>query len=262
MIFRPYQDRAIVRGCHALKEHGNTLIVAPTGAGKTIMLAGLAGAMDAEKALIIQHRDELTSQNLKKFSRVNPHWPLSRFYSVDKSWRGRAVFGMVQTLARPKNLETIPNVGLAIIDECHHVAAASYLNIIAAIRAISPACMIAGFTATPLRADKKGLRKVFNNCADRITIRELIDLGFLVPPRAFVIDVGVTNELRGVRKLASDFDPAEVEAIMNRKVINSEVVKNWKEKAGRRKTIVFCSTRQHAEDVKDAFRAAGVSAAT
>jgi hypothetical protein len=59
----------------------------------------------------------------------------------------------------------------------------------------------------------------------------------------------------------SDFDMAEVAGIMDRAPVTDEVIRHWKEKAGDRQTVVFCSTVAHAEHVTDAFRAAGVSAA-
>jgi superfamily II DNA or RNA helicase len=168
---------------------------------------------------------------------------------------------MAQTLCRQKNLDTIPSLDLLIVDEAHHCAAESYKNIIGKIRDKNPQCMIAGFTATPNRGDRKGLRSVFDNCADQITIKELINLGFLVPPIAYVIEInGVEEGLSKVRKTRDDYDMAEVEAVMNLKVINEEVVERWREKAGDRKTIVFCSTIKHAEDVTKAFRDVGVKA--
>src|SRR3546814_5164349 len=76
MRWRPRQREFVTRCVTALKAHGNTLGVAPTGAGKTICLSGTAGEFlqhpDA-KACILAHRDELTAQNLAKFGRVNPH---------------------------------------------------------------------------------------------------------------------------------------------------------------------------------------------
>ena len=72
----------------------------------------------------------------------------------------------------------------------------------------NPDCRIFGVTATPNRGDRKGLREVFDNVADQIRLGELIASGHLVPPRTFVIDVGVQDELREVRKTAADFDMA------------------------------------------------------
>lgn len=119
---------------------------------------------------------------------------------------------------------------------------------------------IVGFTATPNRGDGKGLRSVFNNCAHQIEITSLIREGFLVPPKTYVIDCGVRDQLENVTRKGNDFDMDEVEAIMNRKVINNAVVKNWMEKAGDRKTVVFCSTIAHAKDLLEVFIEAGVEA--
>lgn len=259
MIPRPYQKRLVSRAAKALDDRGNTLAIAPTGAGKTIMLAMLARKMSPDKTLILQHRDELVAQNLGKFVRVNPDVPTSLYTAETKSWKGRAVFGMVQTLAR--HTDTIPPLDLLIVDEAHHVAAASYQRIINAAKEANPAVRVAGFTATPARGDGQGLRSVFNNCADQVTIHELIRMGFLVPPVAYVIDVGTREELQHVRRLSTDFDMEEVDRIMNTRPVNDQVIQNWKEKAGDRKTIVFCSTVRHAEDVTKAFQAAGIQAA-
>ena len=64
-----------------------------------------------------------------------------------------------------------------------------------------------------------------------------------------------------MRKTASDFDMGEVAAIMNRAPVTDEVIRHWKEKAGDRQTVVFCSTVAHAENVAEAFNAAGIPAA-
>jgi hypothetical protein len=70
----------------------------------------------------------------------------------------------------------------------------------------------------------------------------------------------VQDELSHVRKTADDFDMGQVEAIMNKRVINQRVVEEWKDKASDRKTVVFCSTISHAEDVHQAFVDEGILA--
>ena len=75
MLLRPRQKLFIERSVRALDEHRNTLGVAPTGAGKTIMLSAATGDVignTAAKACVLAHRDELTTQNRTKFGRVNP----------------------------------------------------------------------------------------------------------------------------------------------------------------------------------------------
>ncbi|MFC4624293.1 DEAD/DEAH box helicase [Daeguia caeni] len=263
MLLRPRQKLFVERSLSALDTHANTLGVAPTGAGKTIMLSAVAGKMIGDtdaKAAVLAHRDELTAQNRDKFARVNPDITTSVVDASDKSWNGHVTFAMVQTLSRSTNLSAMPALDLLVIDEAHHATADSYRRIIDQALKANPSCRIFGVTATPNRGDRKGLREVFSNVADQIRIGELIRSGHLVPPRTFVIDVGVKDELARVRKTASDFDMGEVERIMNCAPVTDAVVKHWKDKAADRQSVVFCSTVDHARGVTDAFNAAGITA--
>src|SRR5690606_30026018 len=218
------------------------------------------GDTDA-KAAVLAHRDELTVQNRDKFARVNPDITTSVVDASHKSWNGRVTFAMVQTLSRSTNLSAMPTLDLLVIDEAHHATADSYRRIIDEAFKRNPAGRIFGVTATPNRGDRKGLHEVFSNVADQIRIGELIRSGHLVPPRTFVIDVGVKDELARVRKTASDFDMGEVERIMNRTPVTDAVIRHWQEKAAGRQTVVFCSTVDHAHSVTEAFSAAGIVAA-
>ncbi|MBF0182595.1 MAG: DEAD/DEAH box helicase [Magnetococcales bacterium] len=263
MILRPRQKLFVDRSVAALHEHGNTLAVASTGFGKTVALSAVVGRMLADrdgKACILAHRDELTRQNVTKFSRVNPGLSTSVVDAESKSWRGRATFAMVPTLSRQSNLESMPPLDLLVIDEAHHAAAAGYRRIIDTAKERNPACRIFGVTATPNRGDKKGLRPIFSNVADQVRLGELVRSGHLVPPRTFVVDVGTGEALQQVRKTADDFDMAEVDRIMNKAPVTDAVIRHWREKARDRQTVVFCSTVDHARNVTDAFNAAGDNA--
>lgn len=263
MMLRPRQSLLVERALDALDQHGNTLAVAPTGSGKTLMLSAVAGSVLREpdaKACILAHRDELTAQNREKFERVNPGVGTSVFDAQDKSWAGPATFAMVQTLSRDTHLEAMPALDLLVVDEAHHAASPSYRRVIDRVRSRNPAALIFGATATPNRGDGQGLRAVFSNVADQITLGELIASGHLVPPRTFVIDVGAQSALAQVRRTATDFDMDQVAAILNQTPITDAVIRHWQEKAGDRKTLVFCSTVAHATCVTEAFLAAGVPA--
>ena len=261
MLLRPRQKLFVERSLKALDEHGNTLSVAPTAAGKTIMLSAVAGGLLAgndAKACVLAHRDELTRQNREKFARVNPQLSTSVVDAKAKSWDGRAVFAMVPTLARKANLDAMPALEVLIIDETHHAAADSYRRIIDRVLDRNPGCKVFGVTATPNRGDGKGLRAVFSNVADQIRIGELIASGHLVPPRTFVIDVGAQEALKSVRRTVDDFDMKAVDAIMNTAPITEAVIRHWKEKAGERQTVVFCACVDHARNVAEAFSEAGI----
>lgn len=262
MMLRPYQEAAINDACKALDKHKNTIVVAPTGAGKTIMLSALVGKRfkRGDKILVLQHRDELVDQNKAKFERINHKITTSIVNGTVKEWNGDAVFSMVQTISRERNLMHRPAFDMVVVDESHHAAADTYVRVIDAVRKDNPRVEIVGFTATPNRGDGKGLRKVFNNCSHQIEITTLIREGFLVPPRSFTMDLGVGDKLQNVSMKGKEYDMNEVEAIMNSEVLNRRVVEEWTKLAGERKTVVFCSTVRHAEDLLAEFVRSGVTA--
>jgi len=262
MLLRPYQEIAVDSALEALDKHGNTVVVAPTGAGKTIMLSALIGQRcnTRRNVLVLQHRDELVNQNIDKFHRVNPSISTSVVNAEQKNWEGDTVFSMVQTLSRPNNLENMKKIDMVVVDESHHVVADTYTRIINHAKEANENVEIVGFTATPNRGDKKGLREVFTNCSHQIEISTLIREGFLVTPKTYVIDVGVRSELQNVRKTVVDFDMDQVARIMNKRAINQRVVSEWLDKAHDRKTVVFCSTVAHAEDLCQEFVDEGINA--
>jgi len=275
MMLRKRQREYVDKCNAALREKKNTLGIAPTGAGKTIMMAAIAleNKPDSLPSLIIQHRDELANQNRDKFIQYAGIRNIRRPMTIDassKAWDragGGWNFAMIQTLAQ--NIDSMPPLGLLAIDEAHHAAAPTYLQVITRAKQLNPDILIYGTTATPNRGDKKALRTVFDNCGDQIQVGELIREGHLVRPRTFVMDIGVNDQLRSVKRTAIDFDMKEVESIMNKSVLNDAIVEKWKGfttpngqyiNCSDRQTIVFCSTVQHAVDVTAAFQAHGVKA--
>jgi superfamily II DNA or RNA helicase len=258
MLLRPRQRDFVDRCIDALNTKGNTLGIAPTGAGKTVMLSAVAKQIGG-RALILQHRDELVAQNRATFRAVAPTVETDLYTADRKRWSPGVTFGMVQTLCRKDNLESIPPLDLLVIDEAHHVAAASYQNIIAQARSINPRLKVFGVTATPQRGDGKALLAAFNNISDVITLGELIASGFLVKPRFFVVDCDIRGDLAKVKMTANDFDMDAVSQIMDKQAVNERVIQEWKDRAGTRKTVAFCSTVSHAEHVMEGFKVAGVS---
>lgn len=267
MLLRSRQQEFVDKCMVALADNDNTLGVAPTGAGKTLMFSKVIGEIHKDnpnlRACVLAHRDELTAQNEEKFKWVNPAISTSIVDSYVKSWEGQVTFAMVQTLTRENNLEQMPPVDLLVIDEAHHVTAPSYKNVLEYARKVNPKLKILGVTATPERGDKSSLGEVFNNCCDQIKIGELILSGNLVRPVTFAIDMGnVTEKLKALRTRGKgDYSDSEVASILDSEPLNSEVVRHWREKAGERKTVIFCSNVSHATNVTNSFNAAGISTA-
>jgi DNA repair protein RadD len=210
---------------------------------------------------VLQHRDELTNQNRATFERINPRSSTGLFTADRKEWGYDCTFAMVATLANEKNLAGMPPVDILAVDEGHHAVAPSYLKIIHAAKERNPKVKLLLVTATPGRGDGRALRAVVDNVSDQISLKELIEARLLVRPRTLVVDIGVQEQLRGVRKTISDFDMTAVEAIMDKTVLNDRVVEEWARVAGNRQTVVFCSTVAHANHVADTFKAMGYSAA-
>jgi len=146
-----------------------------------------------------------------------------------------------------------------LVHNCHHVAAASYLRIIEEFRDRNPEGHILGLTATPQRSDRKALISVFPTVADIIQLGELVQGGFLVKPRGIVMDLGLKAELDRIPK-TSDFDMDEVAEVMDKSPLNDRIVREWKQHAGKRQTVVFTATVAHAEHMCESFIEAGVSA--
>jgi len=268
VILRPRQKVFVDRCLAALAKSGDPLGVAPTGAGKTVMLSAIGGQLG--RTLVLQHREELVRQNRRTWVHFNvKHRNRTTVYARwQKRWVNKlgepapATFAMQPTLCRPRHLETMPAFDAIIIDECHHATAPTYRRIVDHARELNPSLKLLGVTATPNRGDRARLSKVFSNLADQISIGELIGAGHLVPPRAFVIDAGVSRKLSEVRKTrGGEYDLGQAAELLDVEPVTDQVIAHWRDKASGRKTVVFTGTCSHAAHVSGAFVDAGVKAA-
>lgn len=273
MNLRPYQARAVESVSAQLAQRDDTLLVAPTGSGKSLLIAAVAEAERQRLArpinvLVGQHRGELARQNRERFERFNRGWATAAFdadtkrFARPQGFNGAATFAMVPTLCQPKALAQIPAFDLVLLDEAHHAPAPTWVRTIAAAREKNPALKLVGFTATPERGDGKALGSVFGSVAEQIGLGELIESGFLVPPRALAAEAELAGHLRSVSRSCGgrgDFDMTEVAKLIDQEPITNRVIDLWQEAAGSRRTIVFCSTVAHARHVAAAFKARGFS---
>ncbi len=192
MKLYPYQENATQHAIGMLAERGNSLIVAGTGAGKTIMMAAIIGRYfngfrathgRSPHVLVLVHRTEIHTQNHSKFSLVCPHIATSEITAARKSLHGNIHFGMVQTVANilPELEKANSYFDLIVIDEAHHAKASTYEDIIEWNKNGKPDSALLGVTATPNRGDKLPLIHLFDNYY-QITSKFLIDSHYLVRP--------------------------------------------------------------------------------
>lgn len=199
-----YQEDAVHNAVKMLFERGNTLIVAGTGAGKTIMMAATIGRfiksfssiyIRKPHILVLVHRTEIHDQNHTKFSKVCPDVATSEVTAVRKSLHGIVHFGMVQTVVNLLDdfAKARSYFDLIVIDEAHHAKASTYEEIINWNRRGNRDACLFGVTATPNRGDELPLIELFDNF-NQITTGYLIESHYLVRPRFVDLSPVFLNE--------------------------------------------------------------------
>ena len=205
MKLRPYQEKAVDAIFKSWCDFNKTLLVLPTGTGKTICFAKVAErALETsdDKILILAHREELLKQARDKIysatglSCAFEKGPESAIDSYEP-----ITCASVQTLMRESRLRRFSpyHYGTVIIDEAHHALSDSYQNI---LKYFSSA-KILGVTATPDRGDKKNLGEYFEDIAFEYGIRDAINEGYL--SKILVQTVPIKISLDKVKTTAGDF---------------------------------------------------------
>lgn len=258
---RPYQAGAVAAVLAKLNEQPAAIAVAPTGAGKTEMIAGVIRVLPAgARVLVVQHLLDLVAQNAKRIAKYldgRTVVTLAGSLPAKFSFKGDAtkadtVIGTVQTVG--DMLQYLGRFDLLVIDEAHHSEAASYRRIVETLRARNPNLRIFGTTATPERADRVGLDWLFGEePAAVIPLVQLIGEGWLTPPRVLAVPLECLERLNekqlgGAKTYSVD-------------VMHREVIRTWREHAAGRQTVFFCANVEAAEGLAAAFSADGVDAA-
>jgi superfamily II DNA or RNA helicase len=256
-VCRPYQEDAYAATLRELERVTSTILVLPTGTGKTVILAKLVANWNRGNVLLLAHRTELLEQARDKFGAELGYLPVieqaERGMEPDCLWRGGLVLvASVQTMRNDKRLEKFRNhpFDLIAIDEAHHAVAKSYRKIVDYFLAMNPSCKVVGVTATPTRSDETAMGTVFTSCAYQYPICQAIDDGWLTRPRQFLVTVeGV--DFSGVRMTRNefgetDFNQADLEAVLVEEEPLHGLAKPILEQAGGRSGIIFAAGVGHA----------------
>ena len=256
---RPYQQKARDR-IHAEWEAGRTrtLLVLPTGTGKTIVFASVAAdqVRAGDRVLILAHRGELLEQAADKLQRSTGL--ISAVEKADatclNTWF-RVVVGSVQTLQRTARLERFPRdyFGTIIIDEAHHAITDGYRRILDYFGSAK----VLGVTATPDRGDMRNMGEVFDSLAFEYKLTDAIKEGYLcrimaqtIPLKLDISTVGFTSGDYSLGQLGTALDPYLEQ-------IAAEMAQRCKE----RKTVVFLPLIKTSQKFRDLLNAHGFCAA-
>ena len=259
---RPYQQQARDR-IHAEWDagHTRTLLVLPTGTGKTIVFASVAAdqVRAGDRVLILAHRGELLEQAADKLQRST-----GLVSAVEKaestcldSWF-RVVVGSVQTLQRTARLERFPQdyFGTIIIDEAHHAITDGYRRILDYFSGAK----VLGVTATPDRGDMRNLGEVFDSLAFEYKLTDAIKEGYLC--RILAQTVPLQLDISSVTLSGGDYAVADLGTALDPYLeqIAAEMARRCKS----RKTVVFLPLIKTSQKFRDllntySFRAAEVN---
>lgn len=238
MILRDYQER-LIGGIHDAYRRGQRAVLAqsPVGSGKTVVAAAIIALSVARgrRVLFGAHRIELLDQARRKLADAGVvDVRLIRAGAAEGPESAPVTIASIQTLAGRRWRDRLPSADRVILDEAHHSACDSWLAIAERYRE----ALLLGITATPERGDGVALGHVFDALVTGPTVRELTDLGHLVPLRTWA-----PRELTDPGKLA--MSPLEA----------------YRRHCGERLAIVFASRVADAERFAEEMTGGGVPAA-
>ncbi len=251
---RHYQERSVLFTLDAFKEgKQSTIVVQPTGTGKTIVIAAVVEELVKEdrKVLILAHRNTLLRQ---------AHDKLLKACGIDASYEGkpggddRVVISSVQGLSKDDRLNKhIPReFEMIIVDEVHHIESPSYKK----ITSFFEGSFIFGVTATPIRGDGVDVREFFDTVAPEYTRAEAVNEGFLCPVKIKKITIKVN--ISKVKLAGGDYAPGETAKILEKYL--KKVAKEISIAAKGKKTIIFTPLVETAQILSECLKAEGIRA--
>lgn len=271
--WRPYQTEIMDAVFTDWQEHSSLLAVAATGAGKTNMLWGITDRFLTEhpgaRVIVLAHRKELIEQPKARLAQFWPHLVKRAgiVMATANECHRQIVIATVQTLGhssgkRMKELLGFGKISLLIVDEAHHVSAASYQSVIDALSVANPELKILGVTATPNRSDKKSIAETFDKESANVGVIRLIEEGHLCQPKLEGVTTNI--DLSGVSVQGSgedrDYNKEQLIAAVETDDCFKIVVKTHMDYIKHRPTIAFVPSVNGAYRLAELLQAQGIKA--
>ncbi len=259
MTLRPYQQEAhdaIFEQWEAGTKR--TLLVLPTGTGKTIVFAKVTEdcVRDGDRVLILAHRGELLEQAADKLEKsTGLKCSIEKAEETCKGQWYRVTVGSVQTLMRESRLQKFKSdyFGTIIIDEAHHSVSDSYQRILQHF----DGAKVLGVTATPDRSDMKNLGSYFESLAYEYTLPKAIKEGYLSPIKALTIPLQI--DITGVSVQAGDFKASEIGTALDPYLY--QIADKMLQYCKNKKTVVFLPLVRTSQKFRDILIEKGIRAA-
>lgn len=259
MQLRPYQ----VEAAQAVERewqsgHSRTLLVLPTGTGKTVVFAQIAASAvrQGKRVLILAHRGELLEQAADKiFKTTGLKCAVEKAEQSCKDSFYRIVVGSIQSLQRSARLESFPQdyFDTIIIDEAHHAISDGYQ---AVLNHFSGAEVL-GVTATPDRGDLRNLGSYFDSLAYEYTLPKAIREGYLT--KIMVQTIPLQIDLNNVAVQNGDYKPGDVGNAIE--PYFNAIAAEMADICADRRTVVFLPLIETSKKFKEVLEAHGMTAA-
>ena len=229
------------------------LIHHATGTGKTVTAVSDARRLGG-RTLYIAHTKELITQTAETFRELWPEASLGLYVENRRETDAQVICASVQSMAL--NLDSfLPDAfDYLIIDEAHHAAAETYQKVLAYF---TPRFTL-GLTATPERADDQDILEIFKNTAHRLDIQTAVEIGELVPVRCIRIHTNI--DLTKVRFNSVQYNIRDLESKIFVPERNTLIVDTWMEFVRDKRTVIFCASVKHAEQIAALLNDRGVPA--
>ena len=249
-------QKAALKALEAMRDNSETiaLLYHATGTGKTTT-AVLDAKRCGGRVLFIAHTQELVDQATKRFRELWVNTTVGRYCDVVKQPRAHVVCGSVQSVALHLEDFKDDDFDYLIVDEAHHAAADTYQKVLSYFK---PSFTL-GLTATPERADDKSILDIFKNTAHKLDIQTAVEIGELVPVRCIRIHTNI--DLTKVRFNSVQYNIRDLESKIYVPERNRLIVDTWMEYVRDKRTVVFCASVKHAEQIADMFRNEDIKAA-
>lgn len=255
MTLRDYQIRMYQATREALREHDRVCVQAPTGSGKTAIFSEMVKAASSRgwNTWIVVPRNELLEQASDALLAVGVrHGRISATSTESAAFDVHVV--SKDTLTRRLEMGRVKRPPqLMIVDECH-LAIDRQIEFARAFDALAPVgaprTRILGFSATPERLDGRGLSELYQALVLGPTIPELVARGYLSGLRYFCPPI---EGLGDVHRRGTEYDEAELEALLRARKVYGNAVEHYRRHADRRPALVFCRSVKAAAETAQRF---------